>query len=388
FGFALFYLRGVAPATVKTLQMYKGVIAFIGLQLSALVIVGLYPSLVNYLPNRALLLSETAPPPRAPQLQYCVENYVGQEFAENGDKIMAAIKTAQGLDLKALPKDLAKDFTKGTEEAAKAPELLQAVFTAEQAVKDASGDYRPLHTETRAIQRQMRVIDTRIKGFENDLKRIRNDSANAEERRAAVNERIAEAEAEKAALEATISPDWAEANKSFLALLKDETNARNTYRRTVDNAYEPVTILLSTLRGNGAFTELGEPLKELIPRIGQGDDHEAMIDEIKAMEDRFGDIEGPGEVKKALSKARRALKNRNPDPEKAADEAQKALLAFNDEVDWRSEASSQNLIADIEAYEAEISGTIGLRQAENMPREVGLFVASCNSGHRDISLNF
>jgi TRAP-type mannitol/chloroaromatic compound transport system permease large subunit len=34
FGFALFYLRGVAPATVKTVAMYKGVVAFIALQLS------------------------------------------------------------------------------------------------------------------------------------------------------------------------------------------------------------------------------------------------------------------------------------------------------------------------------------------------------------------
>jgi TRAP-type mannitol/chloroaromatic compound transport system permease large subunit len=32
FGFALFYLRGVAPAVVRTIQIYKGVVAFICLQ--------------------------------------------------------------------------------------------------------------------------------------------------------------------------------------------------------------------------------------------------------------------------------------------------------------------------------------------------------------------
>ncbi|GIS87881.1 MAG: hypothetical protein CM1200mP18_05910 [Gammaproteobacteria bacterium] len=52
FGFALFYLRGVAPAIVKTIEMYKGVIAFIILQLVAIGIVAANPSLVNYLPNR------------------------------------------------------------------------------------------------------------------------------------------------------------------------------------------------------------------------------------------------------------------------------------------------------------------------------------------------
>jgi hypothetical protein len=52
---------------VKTIDMYKGVIAFICLQLVALGIVGLYPQLVNYLPNRSSLLSETAPPPKNPR---------------------------------------------------------------------------------------------------------------------------------------------------------------------------------------------------------------------------------------------------------------------------------------------------------------------------------
>ncbi|MEM7642584.1 MAG: TRAP transporter large permease subunit, partial [Pseudomonadota bacterium] len=46
FGFALFYLRGVADKAVKTINMYKGVIPFITLQLIALVIVGLNPALV------------------------------------------------------------------------------------------------------------------------------------------------------------------------------------------------------------------------------------------------------------------------------------------------------------------------------------------------------
>ena len=33
FGFALFYLRGVAPQSVQTIDMYKGVIPFIAIQL-------------------------------------------------------------------------------------------------------------------------------------------------------------------------------------------------------------------------------------------------------------------------------------------------------------------------------------------------------------------
>ena len=47
FGFALFYLRGVASKAIKTIDIYKGVVPFIILQLIALVIVGSYPPLVN-----------------------------------------------------------------------------------------------------------------------------------------------------------------------------------------------------------------------------------------------------------------------------------------------------------------------------------------------------
>ena len=47
FGFALFYLRGVAPPQITTLQMYRGVVPFIALQIVALVAVIVFPELVT-----------------------------------------------------------------------------------------------------------------------------------------------------------------------------------------------------------------------------------------------------------------------------------------------------------------------------------------------------
>jgi len=51
FGFALFYLRGVAPAEVSTRQIYQGVMPFIGLQLIMLVILAAWPGLATWLPG-------------------------------------------------------------------------------------------------------------------------------------------------------------------------------------------------------------------------------------------------------------------------------------------------------------------------------------------------
>ena len=51
FGFALFYLRGVAPAEVSTRQIYAGVAPFIGLQLLLLLMLALWPKIATWLPG-------------------------------------------------------------------------------------------------------------------------------------------------------------------------------------------------------------------------------------------------------------------------------------------------------------------------------------------------
>ena len=51
FGFALFYLRGVAPENIKTISLYKGVIPFIIIQLGLLILLAIFPTIVTFLPS-------------------------------------------------------------------------------------------------------------------------------------------------------------------------------------------------------------------------------------------------------------------------------------------------------------------------------------------------
>ena len=51
FGFALFYLRGVAPPTVQTLDIYRGVVPFVALQLCLMGVLVAVPSLATWLPD-------------------------------------------------------------------------------------------------------------------------------------------------------------------------------------------------------------------------------------------------------------------------------------------------------------------------------------------------
>ena len=51
FGWALFYLRSVAPPSVPTIAIYKGVVPYIVLQLTALTLVFSFPSIATWLPR-------------------------------------------------------------------------------------------------------------------------------------------------------------------------------------------------------------------------------------------------------------------------------------------------------------------------------------------------
>lgn len=52
FGFALFYLRGVAPPTVSTTAIYRGVLPFIAIQIGILLLLALFPELATWLPSQ------------------------------------------------------------------------------------------------------------------------------------------------------------------------------------------------------------------------------------------------------------------------------------------------------------------------------------------------
>jgi TRAP-type mannitol/chloroaromatic compound transport system permease large subunit len=52
FGFSLFYLRGVAPASVTTLDIYRGIVPFVVLQLLGLAAVMAFPALATWLPEQ------------------------------------------------------------------------------------------------------------------------------------------------------------------------------------------------------------------------------------------------------------------------------------------------------------------------------------------------
>jgi len=51
FGFSLFYLKGVSPPGVKTTDIYRGILPFVGIQVITMLLLVLFPGIVNWLPS-------------------------------------------------------------------------------------------------------------------------------------------------------------------------------------------------------------------------------------------------------------------------------------------------------------------------------------------------
>ena len=402
FGFALFYLRGVAPAIVRTLDMYKGVIAFIVLQVAALLIVANYPPLVNYLPNRVAFLSETAPPPRNPNLQLCLEDYVEARLAGEDAGLARQIEEARALDTGSLPEDLAEDLADSLDSADEALEQLAAAKRAAAAVAEATPAYRPVHDTVRDIEAGVRDIEREIDTRRTALSRLRGEDV--EEERESRRAAIETLELERDELAATVPDEWEATQAAFAELTQAENEARTRYRRAADDAYGDLDEIAGMLGSTDELDATGadiEAVRALIAdRLAAADgDAEALAEQsapdvwgealaaIAPLEATLDDVPGADDVASGLSGARRALDDEEPEPDEALEELDEALEAREEELEWRRAVdarTSETLIA----LGARLRETLGIRSQQRMSREQALYVASCNAGHRDVSLNF
>ena len=386
FGFALFYLRGVAPAVVKTLEIYRGAAVFIVLQLFGLAIAGTFPSLVNYLPNRVYLSSETAPPPMNPKLQHCLEEYVFAQFDQSGDELRAHIDRAAAMDAGFLPVAIRQKYVGSFELARAGIDKAQAVRVADAATQAYLPEYQPLHVEVRRKQSDLRKLQKRLERFERERSRLSRDETATDAERIEAERQIAEVQAEMAAIERSIPATWKDARPRYVELLNAQKKARREYRQTVDEAYQIVADLRALITDADALRAF-QPTLASLEGVVANDPPEQAMEIIKAAGRELGKVAGSSGIKGRLSKARRALRGNSPDPEKAAGFLTEARERYAEEVAWRTRAA-QELLPGLAAYDDGIKHSIGLRVQERLTQEQARLIAECQSVHRDVSLHF
>jgi len=386
FGFALFYLRGVAPPSLKTTEIYRGAVPFILLQLSGLAIAGMYPTLVNYLPDRIYLTSDVAPPPINPRLQGCLETLVFDYYDQHQGELQTAIGKMQGLDLGMVPKKIRQDLEKSFQNAASTFDRVNTVRVAEAAVADYAPSYRPIHHEVRSTQRKIRKLEPRLVELEKTRTRYLRDGTTPPEQLRQLEQQIKALEETKAELSNSLPKQWDEVHTRYQKLAKAETRARSTYRRTVDGAYETITEFRKLIDQTDALEQLALPTNGIQQTIAGMPAKQAM-EQIKVVERSLAALAGTGGIKRQFSKARRTLKGKKADPAKAAKYLARGLELYVEEVSWRK-AASRDLRSVFAEYDRALQSSIGLRLQSRLSIDQAKEIALCQSVHRDISLNF
>ncbi|MFT5657156.1 MAG: tripartite ATP-independent transporter DctM subunit [Gammaproteobacteria bacterium] len=386
FGFALFYLRGVAPPEVKTTQIYKGAAAFILLQLAGLVIAGAFPSLVNYLPNKTHLTSDTAPPPNNPKLQECLENYVFEDYDEQRKNIIQGIEKMQTANIAYLPEKFQRELQQSYKTAGKSFELVENTRQASRQLKEYSPGYRPLHVKVRRMQSDMYRIEDEIKAHQEERKRLSFGNAEAISSMDDALPLIAALESQHEEIESQIPSEWAEARSQFETLAKAETSAQRQYRRNADDSYEPIRVLRKILAEADRLESQRGSVVALEATI-KNDPAELAMENIEAVESTISSFTNLGTVSSKLSRARRALRGDSPDADNALGELALATQILETEFSWRKRAASE-LSDDLDRYNATIQFTIGMRQQKRLTADQATSIAGCLSEHKDISLHF
>jgi tripartite ATP-independent transporter DctM subunit len=384
FGFSLFYLRGVAPPSVSTIQIWKGAIAFIFLQLVGLAIVGYYPSLVNYLPNRTYLTSEVAPPPLNPRLQECVQEYKFNLYDLNEEKIKQNISDISSLNISYLPKEK-KEFLNNTYlNAVLTFELVQHLKNETNVLNNYNKEYKSLHTSVRKIQKRIFKIDKYIKDLKKEIRNLEREEKieNIEK----LKNKIIDHENEKTFIASNIPATWDDAHKQYKFFANNKKKAVMKYRRNVDEVYKNIQIFQTIINDREKLNEIENEIINLKQVVMEESNEEAMK-KMKSLEKIIDKIAGADLIKEKISKSRKILKKNDPDIDKVMNYLNEANDIYLNEKEWRAEAEKK-LLPQLVNFDNSIKDTIGLRLQERLTKEQAKFVASCRSIHRDISLNF
>jgi len=386
FGFALFYLRGVAPKNVRTMHIYKGAVAFIILQLSGLAIAGMFPSLINYLPNKTHLVSETAPPPSNPKLQECLENYLFVDYDNNKVQLEQSIERVKTAQLSYLPDEYQERLNDSYRQAGATFDLIEEVRASSKAMQDYSPGYRQQHVEVRRIQKTVRRLKREIEELEQQRQRTISADNVDQQRVEKILGESAVLESEIISLEKGIPESWIEARAKFEALAKAENSARRKYRQNADDSYGMIVTMrqiLSEIDTLVALQNRFDPLLDLVQQQSPADGLEA----VKALGNEIDLLTETHRINAKLTRAKRVLRGNTPDKEKAIAEIMLAAEIMQTEIEWRQRASDE-LANDLKQYDQAIASTIGMRMQERLTSDQAESIAGCLAVHKDISLYF
>ena len=383
FGFALFYLRGVASKAVKTIQMYKGVVPFITLQLIALAVVGSYPSLVNYLPNRLSFTSEISPPPKNPKLQLCIENFMKENVLSNENTTKNSIDLLANADLTTLPKEYKKIIFNSITNFNNGFDNLSNAFEIQSQINFEAIQYLPKLKVVRDKEKNIREFNKLIKDNKTSISRL--DSKETKKILILKNEnKLLNDKINNAKLK--FPNNWVNEYKTFQNLIKSENMNRNKYRRSVDSSYEEIEIIHNILNKRDTLYKFEKDFIKF-NNVLEKDDPKILSKQIKELSKKISRLPDNSKITSKLSKVSRNLKKKKVNYKRVRKDFDKSFSIYLSKIN-----SLKTIDRNVENYLGnflnETRNTLGLRLQQSLPKDVALYLASCKSSHRNLSLYF
>ena len=387
FGFALFYLKGVAPKVVQTLDIWKGVVPFIALQLIGLAIVGSYPSLVNYLPNRVYLTSNVAPPPMNPKLQYCLQEYKFARYDTNGDAIKNAILKFQSDSPTNLPDDKMEILEDHFDSALGTFALVEKLKNAEKVYNDYTVDYRDMHFTVRKKQKKILKLNKKIDKYKAEIRNLDDDDISDKNK---IELKIEDIKLEIDEISKSIPDTWETKNSEFEKIKKAKNTTSKRYKRNVDDAYDLLDQFALFIVDVDKLKEVSNDIKKLevtVEKENQTKNYEESISIMDGLFDKLSETSGMDAFLDSVDELFSEMDSEEINVEEVKIKSDAVIELYNKEVSWRS-AAKQDLMPKLQEYNLAIKETIGLRLQSKLTKEQAIYVSRCNSVHRDISLNF
>jgi hypothetical protein len=331
------------------------------------------------------LLSDSAPPPRNPKLQYCLDQYTNDYIDNNAAMETQLIDRIAALDTSSYPKTVASDLAAGLSGYTDALASLREANAAELVIEDAAGAYRPQQFAVRQLEKQINTLKDENDLLRVDISRV-SQSEEGQARKAILEARRAVNDEKIAALKAQIPDTWKGTYAEFSKLLTAESKARNLYRRSADRAYESFAKVADVAASGDAFKALEADLRAIEPQLDSADP-KALADGIKDLGSRFGGVAGGSEVKKHLDALRKALTAGTVDTAKVRTAFDSAVQTYDAQLAFLN-GPAKDLDQALSAAMPMLKETIGARTQDRLSRDQALSIAACSSHHRDVSLNF
>ena len=381
FGFSLFYLRGVAPPSITTLDIWKGAVPFICLQLIGLFIACYWPALSNYVPTRSYLTSDLSPPPTNPRLERCLLDYTFNLYDKDGAKIKIAINDAKKINLDSLPQNKKEMLNDHFNKSLAALDLVKIVQEKKKILDDYSKDYYDIHSVARKNQSKILDINKKISEIEKDIKQSKNEKKISE-----MKEKIKNYNNEIIKLEKLIPKEFAEKNKKYKELYNDYRKSLNAYYNSVDDSYNNFKQIKKNLQDLEKVKAQQDNLKQSINDIKNNalDKGSKSLNEVM---ERLDKVSGTNEIKDLIYSVISDIQKGNVDRQASNQKLNEILNLFNKEINWR-EKPAKVLLPQLEKYDELIRDTIGIRQQDKLPNKQALSIAQCESNHHNISLHF